>query len=240
VDLREWRRQLRGATHTGDAQTIVDVLSGQMPGECLQEAGAAVLVALAAGHPGAPALADSCRVALRERGALGDTELADAIETALGRRPPIELKATPVDLEELADVLDGPEGADPGVLDVVSGEVWPATAIEYAHEVDDTNAPAEPDGESRLAVWPEGSSAGYRDMQDFIATVEDPGIADRLSIAIEGKGAFRRFRDVIDRWPEQTTRWQAFFDNRRLGRARAWLADAGYQPAARSVPTDAS
>jgi hypothetical protein len=66
-------------------------------------------------------------------------------------------------------------------------------------------------------------------MGDFIATLEDPAIADRLSIAIDGKGAFRRFRDLLNRWPEVATRWYAFSDDRQIGRARAWLADAGYR-----------
>ena len=32
-------------------------------------------------------------------------------------------------------------------------------------------------------------------MEDFIAGVSNPGRADRLSIAIDGRGAFRRFKD---------------------------------------------
>jgi len=67
-------------------------------------------------------------------------------------------------------------------------------------------------------------------MQAFIATLADPGQADRLEIAIQGQGAFRRFKDVLGRWPGELERWYTFSDERRLGRARAWLADAGYTP----------
>src|SRR6266566_5309360 len=38
----------------------------------------------------------------------------------------------------------------------------------------------------------EGSRDGYKDMELFIGTVRDPGRADRLEIAISGRGAFRR------------------------------------------------
>jgi hypothetical protein len=41
----------------------------------------------------------------------------------------------------------------------------------------------------------------------FIATLEDPEIVDRLQIAIIGKGAFRRFKDVLSRWPEELSRY---------------------------------
>jgi hypothetical protein len=74
----------------------------------------------------------------------------------------------------------------------------------------------------------EGSRDGYRDMELFIGTVSDPGRADRLEIAISGRGAFRRFKDVLGRWPGELDRWYAFSAERQRGRARAWLADAGY------------
>jgi hypothetical protein len=75
-------------------------------------------------------------------------------------------------------------------------------------------------------------------MEDFIVTVADDGQADRLSIAITGRGAFRRFKDVLSRWPEEFERWHAFSDERKRGRARSWLVDAGYsaRPPRRSAP----
>jgi len=43
-------------------------------------------------------------------------------------------------------------------------------------------------------------------MELFIGTVRDPGRADRLEIAISGRGAFRRFKDVLGRWPGELDR----------------------------------
>jgi hypothetical protein len=54
--------------------------------------------------------------------------------------------------------------------------------------------------------------------------------ADRLSIAISGRGAFRSFKDVVTHWLGELERWYAFSDERQRGRARAWLAAAGYSP----------
>ena len=69
----------------------------------------------------------------------------------------------------------------------------------------------------------------------FIAAMDDPGHADRLTIAIEGRGAFRRFKDVIASWPCELERWYAFAEERQHGRTRSWLTEAGYRvpPAAR-------
>ena len=55
--------------------------------------------------------------------------------------------------------------------------------------------------------------------------------AGRAGVDSEGGGAFRRFKDVLHRWPDLVDRWYGFSDDRRIGRARAWLADAGYRPA---------
>ncbi|WP_433504785.1 hypothetical protein ACQP04_35425 [Pseudonocardia halophobica] len=44
-----------------------------------------------------------------------------------------------------------------------------------------------------------------------------------------GRGAFRRFADTLRRGREdELSRWFEFTDERKRGRARAWLADVGY------------
>ncbi len=64
-------------------------------------------------------------------------------------------------------------------------------------------------------------------MKDFIATLDNPRLAERLSDAITGRGAFRRFKDLLDQSPEGLDRWHSYADERRRGRARAWLAGEG-------------
>ena len=83
-----------------------------------------------------------------------------------------------------------------------------------------------------MGVGPEGSHEGFRDIEDFIGGVSDRRRAERLLIAIDGRGAFRRFKDTIARWPDGQGRWNLFFDERCRGQARQWLAAAGY----RAVP----
>jgi hypothetical protein len=51
----------------------------------------------------------------------------------------------------------------------------------------------------------------------------------RLRDAINGRGAFARFRRELDRAGEDLhDQWLAFREERMLGRARAWLAVEGY------------
>jgi hypothetical protein len=125
-------------------------------------------------------------------------------------------------LDELSWILEGDGSSGDGRLDLLTGEVWSELAIEDTEERPDADNP-----ERWLYVGCEGSHEGYRDMEDFIATVDDAERADKLSIAASGPGAFRRFRDVLERWPDDQERFYAFTEERRRARARAWLVSAG-------------
>jgi hypothetical protein len=177
---------------------------------------------------GAAELAHDLVVALRQRGWDGDDELADQLDAQLGSGPTAMLRAVPVDIEELAGILEGDPLTAGGRIDIVTGEVWPQAAIEYALETGEEDEDTADDPERWLLVHGEGSGEGYRDMELFIASVEDPGRAERLARAIEGRGAFRRFKDEIARWPGELERWHALSEERQRGRARSWLTTAGY------------
>ena len=138
------------------------------------------------------------------------------------------LRALSVDLEELAGVLEGDPLSVGGRIDLRTGEVWSRAAIEYSLESGEEDKETIDDPERWLAVHGEGSREGYRDMELFIASVENPGRVERLAVAIRGRGAFRRFKDERARWPGELERWHAFSEERQRGRARSWLAAAGY------------
>lgn len=71
---------------------------------------------------------------------------------------------------------------------------------------------------------------GYEDMEAFISTVGNQRLQDLLWIAIRGRGAFRRFKDVLAGHPTERERWFAFRAARVLERVREWLADEGIEP----------
>jgi hypothetical protein len=71
------------------------------------------------------------------------------------------------------------------------------------------------------------SYEGYRDMQSFIATVEDDHLGELLEVAINGKGAFRRFKDVLLNYPKEREKWFEFRDGRMEERALKWLESIG-------------
>ena len=69
------------------------------------------------------------------------------------------------------------------------------------------------------------------DMQAFIETVSSQWLQERLWTAIRGRGAFRRFKDVLAGAPAERERWFAFKGDRLRQRVLAWLADEGIEPA---------
>ena len=69
------------------------------------------------------------------------------------------------------------------------------------------------------------SHEGYEDMVDFIATVDNERLTELLEVAINGKGAFRRFKDVLLNYPEERERWFKFKDDRMRERSLEWLND---------------
>jgi hypothetical protein len=222
-------QRLRIAIHAGDSSALLAVLGRRAAGDVLQLAGDAVARAVHEAVPGATGLAGGWIEALRNRDWPGDDELAVEMEAALGRRPAPPLKTLAVDLEELSMLLETGLGEDGGAIDRQTGEVWRASTIEYFKEAMAEEAPDLEDSDRWLYVAAEGSSEGYRDMENFIASVADTGRADRLAIAVDGRGAFRRFKDTISRWPEEEERWYRFSDERSRGRARQWLTAAGYR-----------
>jgi hypothetical protein len=235
MDSKERRCALRAAVYRGDGPAVVDLLHRVGADDySLQLAGDGVIAAVMQRVDGAAELAREFVVALRQRGWDGDDELADQLEAQLGSRPAAMLRALPVDLEELAGILEGDPLSVGGRIDIRTGEVWSQAAIEYAVETGEEDEDTSDDPERWLAVHGEGSREGYRDMQVFIASVEDPSRAERLAIAISGRGAFRRFKDELARWPGELERWHAFSEERQRGRARSWLAAAGY----RVLPVD--
>jgi hypothetical protein len=54
---------------------------------------------------------------------------------------------------------------------------------------------------------PASSREQYRWMERFVQSVEDESLKERLILAIDGKGAFRRFKDVLLSYPVERDRW---------------------------------
>ncbi len=214
----------------GDGAAVVAAVADVLPVDALQLVEDGLLAAVAGKVDGATGLAAACVDALRLRDWDGDSELADQLGVAAGLNPIRMLRPLPVDLEELAGILEGDPLSGGGRIDLRTGEVWSVPAIDYAREMGEEDEDESDDADRWVWVNCEGSGDGYRDMERFAGTVTAPILADRLDIALNGRGAFRRFKDVLAGSGGELERWYGFSDERQRGRARSWLARAGYTP----------
>lgn len=230
MSQREQLRGFRGAVFSADGEAVVSLLrSGSWSSHGIQLLGDGLLAAVAQDVEGASEFALRCVAELRDRGWVGDEELAAVLSAGLGLGPSPLLRALPVDLDQLVDVLEGDPVTGGGYLDLHTGEVWPQVVFDEGPDDEDEDL----DDEDRwLPVFSEGSRDGYRDMELFTAAIAEPDLADRIARTLEGRGAFRRFRRELTSWPDLEDRWYAYSAERRRGRARAWLADHGFTPAA--------
>jgi len=217
--------QLRVAAGAG-AKSLVEALEGKDLGEILQQAGAALLVLNAAGGQSRRALEEPMFAILQRLEARrwsGDELLVEALLAALQRRVPANAKATSVDIVELADYLHDHLSEQGVRIDLADGSVLPY-GLEL--ELDDDERDEEDD---KNFLHLDRDHGDWGDLAAFAATVEDESVRGELLDAIEGRGAFSRFRRVLDRHDELLERWYTFRDDRRIGRARVSLDLAGYR-----------
>jgi hypothetical protein len=86
-----------------------------------------------------------------------------------------------------------------------------------------------------LRIDPVSSREQYRWMERYIPMVEDPDLQAKLSQAIDGKGAFRRFKDVLMSYGPERERWFAFRSERLRIFMEAWLSAHALNPVARPM-----
>jgi hypothetical protein len=98
---------------------------------------------------------------------------------------------------------------------------WMREALDEADQVEQGY------GTRYSAVPRDDSRAGYRAMEDFIETVADRRLQVQLEHAIQGRGAFRRFKDVLFTHPGERERWFAFSTALVRERMLAWLEGEG-------------
>ena len=84
-----------------------------------------------------------------------------------------------------------------------------------------------------MRIDPVSSREQYRWMERFIPMVDDAELRERLTAAIDGKGAFRRFKDVLMSYGPERERWFAFRSERLRVFMEAWLSAHALRPVPR-------
>lgn len=141
------------------------------------------------------------------------------------------LREVPVDWEALEDAFENNAPEVHSYLHLGSGEV-----LRLVDGV------ADPEMQSRIVsdtqyfrIESVSSREQYRWMERFIQMVEEPTLRGELGQAIDGKGAFRRFKDVLMSQAAERERWFTFRSERLKVFMEAWLTAHAIKPVARSA-----
>src|SRR3984957_9081835 len=126
----------------------------------------------------------------------------------------------PVDWESLEDAFENNAPEVHSYLHLTTGEV-----LRVVDGVADPQMHVRiaSDG-NYLRIDPVSSREQYRWMERFIPMVEDNDLRGKLTQAIDGKGAFRRFKDVLMTFGEDREKWFTFRSERLRTFMEAWLS----------------
>ena len=113
-------------------------------------------------------------------------------------------------------------------LDLKTGRVILLSDAIEIPEMDEDRKIVEEDSEGRfLEIEALPSREEYEWMEDFTRTVREIHLREKLDVALNGKGAFRRFKDVLSPVPEERERWFAIRDRKVLEFAEDQLRASG-------------
>jgi predicted nucleotidyltransferase len=134
------------------------------------------------------------------------------------------LELQSIDLDELCHALEDHSGFSKWFIEIRTGKLH--LFSDGMWDGKDVGRDFEPPDDCRR-IDPIDSRESYGDLADFTATVRDPKARDLLERAVAGRGAFRRFKDVLANLPELRAAWFKFHDARVERHAIEWLRDEG-------------
>src|SRR5438105_3174631 len=138
------------------------------------------------------------------------------------------MRVTPIHWTDLETAFERNSPDTESFLDLRSGDVVTVTqgAIDYAEQ----RARVQTGGDQFLRVDPAASREQYKWMERFVSHVTDEALRERLIIAIDGKGAFRRFKDVLLNYPTERERWFSYRADLLHWHMQNWLKKEQIEP----------
>jgi hypothetical protein len=147
-------------------------------------------------------------------------------------RPPVPVIRGPVRIELDWDALEiAVERNSPDTdsyLDLTTGRVLTITTGDPEAALNRQNVSE--NIRNFLRIEPASSREQYRWMERFVGSVVDEPLRERLIISIDGKGAFRRFKDVLLAYPAERERWFSYRAELLHWHIQQWLEQHDIHP----------
>jgi len=136
------------------------------------------------------------------------------------------MRKVKANLSELMDAFDECRIGYEFYLDLKTGELLHVSdEFMMTDEIEKIHERLNSEPERYLNIPTESSREGYQDMVAFTESLEDENLKEKLWIALNGRGAFRRFKDVLLSYPEKREEWFDFKDERLEERVMEWLEE---------------
>lgn len=136
------------------------------------------------------------------------------------------MRKVKANLNELIDAFDSCCIGYEHYLDLETGEILLVSdEVMLTDEVEEIYERIDSERDRYLDIPTDSSREGYRDMEAFAETVEDENLKEKIWIALDGRGAFRRFKDVLLGYPEKREEWFKFQEQRLKQRVMDWLEE---------------
>jgi len=135
----------------------------------------------------------------------------------------------PVSLKQLADTLDAIPQEWLVFIHKTTGEIYECPGHDYSGDVEEEDAEKLEEleaSEDWTRIDPHEVLEPYRTMERFVLEKTDGKPRDQLLGAIEGKGAFRRFKDNLHRLDLLTT-WYDYKQKRNEELVAGYLEGTG-------------
>jgi hypothetical protein len=113
-------------------------------------------------------------------------------------------------------------------IDRSTGDVL--VVVDGVREDDESRRRIAQSPEQFVRIEPASSREQYRWMERFVASVQDADLRERLLLAIDGKGAFRRFKDVLLSYPVERERWFNYRSDLLHHHITEWFQAKGLTP----------
>jgi len=132
-----------------------------------------------------------------------------------------------ITLDELTQVFEFSSDEMTHYLNIETGKVAMYSNLtggfdEHGEEIKNANAFADP---KYVEIWGIHPYEVFRDMENFVETLADGLLKERLKAILTARSAFHRFKEELTKNPGEHQRWLVFKKECCLKRIYDWLDD---------------
>lgn len=134
----------------------------------------------------------------------------------------------------LSDLVDAYDMSDPEAvffIDKRTGKIVFHINEDYVNDPENERLgkELEENPENFIAIPEKESREEYMWMKWFTESVADENLKEKLFIALDGRGAFRRFKNVLYGYPDDRKQWFAYREERIKEKLLEWCKAEGIE-----------